>query len=167
MAFDTTKIEEGKMEYNFTETDVVKLAKDAVEALRPMAQDKKLDLTFEGPANEIKIQVDSMKFSQVIQNFIDNAIKYTDQGWIKVKVEEKENSVLISVSDSGRGISPELRPRLFEQFSRDSAIAKEIQGTGLGLYIAKQIVETHHGIIWAESEGEGKGAVFCVEIPNK
>jgi len=82
-------------------------------------------------------------------------------------VEEKGNSVLISVSDSGRGLSRELRPHLFEQFSRDSEMAKEIQGTGLGLYIAKQIVEAHHGKIWAESEGEGKGTTFYVEMPNK
>ncbi len=168
---DLRKIDEGKMEYNFAETDVVKLTKDTVEALRPMAQDKKLDLTFTGPANEIKIKADSMKLSQVIQNFVDNAIKYTDAGWIRVSVKCQESSVkdkegvLITVSDSGRGLSLKLQPHLFEQFSRDSEMAKEIQGTGLGLYIAKQIVEAHRGKIWAESEGNGKGSTFFVELP--
>jgi len=164
---DLRKIEEGKMEFNFTEVEINKLVSGTIEELRPMAQDKNLDLTFTGLANEIKIKADSQKLSQVFQNFIDNAIKYTDEGWVKVKVEEKGNSVLISVSDSGRGLSRELRPHLFEQFSRDSEMAKEIQGTGLGLYIAKQIVEAHHGKIWAESEGEGKGTTFYVEMPNK
>jgi signal transduction histidine kinase len=166
---DMRKIEEGKMEYNFAEVEINKLVGGIVEDLRPLAQDKNLDLNFTGLTQEIKIKADAQKLSQVFQNFIDNAIKYTDQGWIKVgiKKEDTDGPILIIVSDSGRGISAELRHHLFEQFSRDSETAKEIQGTGLGLYIAKQIVEAHHGKIWAESDGPNKGATFFVELPIK
>lgn len=71
------------------------------------------------------------------------------------------------MSDSGRGSPKELLPNLFKQFSRDSKTAKEIQGTGLGLYIAKEIINAHYGKIWAESEGEGKGSTFYVELPRE
>jgi histidine kinase len=111
------------------------------------------------------IKVDKMRFSQVIQNLIDNAIKYTNQGWVKVSLQKENNSVLITVADSGIGMSKELQQKLFGEFVRDPSIKKEIRGTGLGLYIAKYIVETHQGKIWAESEGEGKGSKFYVRIP--
>jgi signal transduction histidine kinase len=106
-----------------------------------------------------------LRFSQVIQNLIDNAIKYTKEGWIKVKVDKEDSEVLISVSDSGIGMSKELQQKLFGQFVRDPAIKKEIHGTGLGLYITKHIVEAHHGKIWAESEGINKGSTFYIKLP--
>jgi signal transduction histidine kinase len=114
---------------------------------------------------KIILKADEQKLRQVIQNLIENAIKYTDKGFVKVELKEDKDSVLISVIDSGRGISKELLPNLFKQFSRDSSV-KKIQGTGLGLYIAREIIKDHHGKIWAESEGEGKGAMFCVRMWN-
>ena len=174
---DLRKIEEGKMEFNFEKINVVEVVKNLVEEFKQLAKDKNLELTFESEKDEIKINLDVQKFSQVIQNLIDNAIKYTEKGWVKVSItnskEQEAKSegqmtkdyVLITVADSGRGISKELASKLFEQFSRDASVKKEIQGTGLGLYIAKQIVLAHHGEIWAESEGEGKGSKFMVKLP--
>ena len=168
---DLRKIEEGRMEFNFEEKNLIEVVKSIVEELRPLAQDKKLELSFESKDNEIKVDLDVQKFSQVIQNLIDNAIKYTEKGWIRINVKcqmsnvKNKNEVLITVADSGRGISKELMPKMFEQFSRDSSAKKEIQGTGLGLYIAKQIVLGHQGQIWAESEGEGEGSRFMVKLP--
>lgn len=155
------------MEYKFNEINVTELVKNIIGELKLMAQEKKLDLTFEAPKpsfKEVKIKADEQKIRQVIQNLVENAIKYTDKGFVKVELKEKPDSVLITVTDSGRGISQELLPNLFQQFSRDSS-AKKIQGTGLGLYIAKEIINAHHGRIWAESEGSGKGATFYVELP--
>jgi len=170
---DLRKIEEGRMEFNFEEKNLVEAVRDIVEELKPLAQKKNLELSFESEKNEIKVNLDGQKFSQVIQNIIDNAIKYTEKGWVRVEIKTQKSKIkdaeeaLITISDSGRGISQELLPKLFEQFSRDSSVKKEIQGTGLGLYIAKQIVLAHKGDIWAESEGEGKGSRFIVKLPIK
>ena len=111
------------------------------------------------------ISADPQKLRQVFQNLIENAIKYTDTGWIKVTVEIKEGYVFIYVSDSGHGISRELLPHLFEEFSRDRSEIK-VGGFGLGLYIARQIIAAHKGDIWVESEGEGKGSTFGVKFPR-
>ena len=174
---DLRKIEEGKMEFNFEKINVVEVVKNLVEEFKQLAKDKNLELTFESEKDEIKINLDVQKFSQVIQNLIDNAIKYTEKGGVKVSItngkergaksegQMTKDYVLITVADSGRGISKELASKLFEQFSRDASVKKEIQGTGLGLYIAKQIVLAHQGEIWAESEGEGKGSKFMVKLP--
>jgi len=158
------KIEEGKMEYSFAPVDTVKLVEAISTELRSIAERKNLALKVNLPQSRLMVQADEEKLRQVIQNLIDNAIKYTEKGWVEVSVEDGNGQVLISVSDSGRGISQELLPKLFEQWSRDSKAAKEIQGTGLGLYIAKEIVTAHKGEIWAESRGEGSGSTFNVRL---
>ena len=163
---DLGKIEAGKLDFTMQEMDIVKLIATMVDEYQILAQNKKLALTFETDKPSLTIKADAEKLRQVIQNLIDNAIKYTDSGWVKVafKDEYEKNAVLISVMDSGRGISPELKEKLFGRFVRDEKTKNEIQGTGLGLYIAKQIVTAHNGEIWAESEGQGKGSKFFVRI---
>lgn len=162
---DLRKIEEGKMDYNFEEKNLVEVVKNITEELKHLAENKKLELNFKSDKDEIKTNLDVQKFSQVIQNVIDNAIKYTDKGWIKVEIcSSDKKEVFITVSDSGRGITEELMGNMFKQFSRDSSVAKSISGTGLGLYIAKQIVSAHKGEIWVESEGKGKGSKFVVKL---
>lgn len=163
---DLRKIEEGRMEYRFDRINLVELVDSIVTELKVLAQNKKLDLTFERPAEDIPVMADKEKLRQVIQNLTENAIKYTDKGFVRIEIKAEKDAALISVTDSGRGMPPTLLPNLFQQFSRDSKAAKEIQGTGLGLYIAKEIVKAHNGRIWAESDGEGKGSTFCVEIPK-
>ena len=162
---DYRRIEEGKMELNFEKIDIVSLIKEIVEKMKLLAKEKNLNLEFESNTDSLLVNVDKIRFSQVIQNLIDNAIKYTKEGWVKVKVDRKDNEVLISVSDSGIGMSKELQEKLFGQFVRDPSIKKEIRGTGLGLYIAKYIVEAHQGKIWAESEGIGRGSTFYIKLP--
>jgi signal transduction histidine kinase len=162
---DYRRIEEGKLEFNFEKVDIISLIREIVEKMKLLAMEKNLSLDFENKFDSLVMNVDKLRFSQVIQNLIDNAIKYTKEGWIKVKVEKEDNEVLISVSDSGIGMSKELQQKLFGQFVRDPSIKKEIRGTGLGLYIAKHIIEAHKGKIWAESEGIGKGSTFYIKIP--
>lgn len=163
---DMRKIEEGKMVYSFEELNVVPVIRTIVTDLETIAKDKGLALTFEASQEEIVLNMDIQKFTQVIQNLIDNAVKYTDAGWVKVSVNPKDGKVLFAVSDSGRGISKDFAANMFTQFSRDPALSKDTKGTGLGLFIAKQIVEAHGGRIWASSEGEGSGSTFSVEIPQ-
>ena len=161
---DLRKVEEGKMDYQFKKTDMVKLTKDIVEGLRPLALEKKLDFSFSSVPNELFVSADEEKLKQVIQNITDNAIKYTPTGFVKVEVRDTGSEAIISVLDSGLGISPILLPHIFEEFVRDEKVKKEIKGTGLGLYIARKIVEAHGGKIWAESEGDGKGSKFFVAL---
>ncbi len=100
----------------------------------------------------------------MIQNLVDNAIKYAPSGAVKVETVSQNGTALVSVKDSGLGIDKNLIPYLFEEFVRDERVKKSIRGTGLGLYIARKIVEAHSGKIWAESEGEGKRSAFFVTL---
>ena len=162
---DMRKIEEGKMNYAFEEADLVKMTNEVVDELRSSAEGKGLSLTIDSKLKEAIVKVDPQKFRQVILNFVDNAIKYTEKGWVKVSIYgdgRQRGNVILRVSDSGYGISSDLLPNLFKQFSRDAKVAKTIRGTGLGLFIAKQIIKDHSGEIWVESEGEGKGSAFYI-----
>lgn len=161
---DLRKIEEGKMEFKMAPFDLVALVQSVVDNLQVLAKAKSLTLTLErSPAtpSSFTFMGDSTKLRQVFQNLIENAIKYTDKGFVKVSLQGRGGAgVSVSVQDSGRGIPPEVLPHLFEQFYRGSA--GSIQGSGLGLFIAREIVKAHGGDIVAESEGEGKGARFGV-----
>jgi signal transduction histidine kinase len=166
---DLRKIEEGKIDCRPEKMQLVAFMADIVEGLKPLADDKNLELTWESKvSNDTNVNIDKQKFYQVIQNIIDNAIKYTEKGYVKVTAylpDGDSKSVIIEVSDSGHGIDKDLLPNLFEQFTREESMKRKIEGTGLGLYIAKKIVDLHSGEIWAQSEGKGKGSSFFVKIP--
>jgi len=109
------------------------------------------------------VKADKEKLIQVISNLLNNAIKFTEEGTISVSTEVKGNGrmeVLVTIKDTGQGIHPEIEPRLFSKFA-----SKSLQGTGLGLFIAKSIVEAHGGKIWAENNSGGKGATFTFSLP--
>ncbi len=165
MLLDVRKVEEGKMEYAFEKTDLVPLVTGTVEAIMPLAQTKNLSLTSTFPPSPVMVNIDKEKFKQVIQNLIDNAIKYTPTGFVKVELLMAQGKATIAVSDSGYGIPATLIPFLFEEFIRDERIKKEVRGTVLGLYIARKIAEAHGGTLTAESAGEGKGSTFKAIIP--
>ncbi len=163
---DLRKVEEGKMEYQFVKTDVVPLITGIVEQLKVTAFEKKLELSFAPALSQAFTNADAQKLKQVFQNLIDNAIKYTPTGFVKVSLEQKENGYEFCVTDSGLGMPASLLPQLFEEFIRDVRVKQQIRGTGLGLYIARKIIEAHGGRIWAKSQGEGKGSQFCVWVPG-
>jgi signal transduction histidine kinase len=99
-------------------------------------------------------------------NIIDNAIRYTKEGGITVRISRQESSVLVEVKDTGAGIDREEKNSLFESFSRGAAGSKYwTGGIGFGLYVAKKYVDMHQGKIWVESEGRGKGSAFYIELP--
>ncbi len=163
---DLRKVEEGRMDYQMAKTDLGEIVGATVDSLRSLATNKKLEFTYMKPPTPLFVNADAQKLQQVIQNLIDNSIKYTPTGFVHVELFEKDNAgVMFSVSDSGLGMPAELIPHLFEEeFVRDERVKKEILGTGLGLYIAKKIIEAHGGKIWAESKGQGKGATFFVAL---
>jgi two-component system, OmpR family, sensor histidine kinase VicK len=112
----------------------------------------------------VSIQADKERITQVIFNLLSNAFKFTKKGNISIKIEVQQkgegNQVIVSVKDTGEGISPEILPRLFTKFA-----TKSEKGTGLGLYISKSIVEAHGGRIWAENNADGRGATFYFSLP--
>jgi signal transduction histidine kinase len=124
---------------------------------------------------DIFIEADQNRLYQVVSNLLSNAIKFTKEGAIVVSIEirarekmkkidndESGIDVVINVRDSGQGIDHEILPRLFTKFATKS----ETGGTGLGLFISKSIVEAHGGRIWAENNGDGKGATFSFSLPT-
>ena len=114
--------------------------------------------------DNIFVEADRTRLSQVISNLIRNAIKFTKEGVILITARKdnsnNNNQVIISVKDTGSGIDPEILPRLFSKFA-----TKSFEGTGLGLFISKSIIEDHGGRIWAENNADGKGATFSFSIP--
>jgi signal transduction histidine kinase len=110
----------------------------------------------------IFVEADKARITQVISNLLNNAVKFTEEkgGNIHISIENVDKQVLISVKDSGNGIDLEILPKLFSKFT-----SKSYQGTGLGLFISKSIVEAHGGRIWAINNTHGKGATFTFSIP--
>lgn len=161
---DLRKIEEGKMEYNFDKIDLVPIVKDVFEFYQPRAKMKQLDYRFNSPDGAILANIDKEKLKQVFANLIDNAIKYTDSGFVEVDISDQGEKIVVAVKDSGRGIKPEDLDNIFKEFTREEGVKKTVIGSGLGLFIAKTMIEAHQGKIWAESAGEGQGAQFYVEL---
>jgi signal transduction histidine kinase len=165
---DVSKIEQGGMKYEMSSIDIKKLAKDIADELKVTAKNKGLQLDFEEKdLGGYVVKADPVKIRQAILNLVDNSIKYTQSGFVKVVVTKPSVGKLrISIIDSGMGISEENMGKLFEKFSRGDGGKVNAGGSGLGLYLVKEIVEAHSGKVWAESQGVGKGSTFIVELPE-
>ena len=110
--------------------------------------------------------VDKEQIRQIVLNFIDNAIRYTNEGYVAVGIKRKPESLVIVISDTGEGMEKQEIALLFESFSRGQAGTRFwTEGTGLGLYVAKKFAEMNHGKVWAESPGKGQGSAFYIELP--
>jgi signal transduction histidine kinase len=158
------KVEEGKMDYKMTKTDLVQLIKGKADELQPLTQSKNLGYEINLPDHPVMVSADAQKLQQILQNFIDNAIKYTPEGKVTINLKEEGGYVIFSVHDSGYGIPADLLPHLFEEYMRDERIKNKVRGTGFGLFIARKIAEAHGGTTWAESEGENKGSTFYLKL---
>mgnify|MGYP001562904664 CR=1 FL=1 len=165
---DIAKIEKGEMQYTKQLFEFGKMVEEIVNELSVTIQEKGLTISFETDnKSPYMINADREQLWQVVQNLVDNAIKYTKTGWIKVKLSKDEinKKIVFAISDSGMGIKPEIIPTLFQKFNRGEGNKMNTSGSGLGLYLAKEIIEKgHQGKIWAESEGADKGSVFFVEL---
>jgi len=163
-----TRIEEGRFLHSIKPEDIIQIIEKAIIPLREIAERKKLLFECKVPKEKVpEISVDAEKIGLAVQNLVDNAICYTKQGSIKVVVEfqKDKNSILFSVADTGIGVPKDQQKRLFNRFFRSStAVKTETEGTGLGLFIAKNIVEAHGGKIWFETE-EDKGSTFFFTLP--
>lgn len=168
---DVSRIEQGRMKYNMETFDIKKLLRIVVEELTPTAAKKKLALTFDGNDDDTyTVNADYGKMKQIFSNLIDNAIKYTPKGSITARIEKIKNAskILISISDTGVGLSRETRMRLFDKFVRaKNAHEVNVSGTGLGLYVVKEMITVQNGSVWVESKGEGKGSSFYIMLNSQ
>ncbi|HMQ01860.1 MAG TPA: GAF domain-containing sensor histidine kinase [Candidatus Doudnabacteria bacterium] len=165
---NASRIERGKLEFFFEPASIVTMVGALVEQLEPLAQMHKQHIIYRAPTESVPdIMMDSEKIRQVVNNMIDNAIKYSKQGDIEVKLEHDAESVTVKVIDTGKGMDKETQDAIFKKYSRGKDSATHATGLGLGMYVAKVIVEQHNGRIWAESSGVGKGSTFAFSLPIK
>jgi signal transduction histidine kinase len=159
------KIEQGGMKYASEKVDFGELVENTARDLSITAEKKGLKLIDSIPKDQkYFVSGDKEKLRQVLINLIDNSMKYTPAGQIEVNMNFKEGKITLTIKDTGVGISKESIDKLFEKFSRGDGAKLNSTGSGLGLYLVKEIVEAHHGRVWVESEGEGHGSTFFVEI---
>ncbi len=168
---DLSRIEAGKMKYDFKKIDITEIIQNTLNELDMNAKNKNISVKFENDAEkQLRISGDPDKIHEVIINLLDNAIKYSvDKSEVSVRLklaERNRQNLVVAIKDSGIGIDKKDVGGLFGKFARTEE-SKKIRpdGMGLGLYFAKKIVEDHKGRIWVESEGIGKGSTFFVELP--
>jgi signal transduction histidine kinase len=162
---DISRITAGKLGLNLQPVELRSLIETVISSLRQLTDAKKLNIIWweEVPEN-VLVSGDRDRLQQVISNLLTNAIKFTPElGSISVKLSVIESQAEISVTDTGIGISPEFLPHVFDRFRQDQSYSSG--GLGLGLAIARYLVDLHKGTIHAESLGEGQGATFKVRLP--
>jgi two-component system, OmpR family, sensor histidine kinase VicK len=173
---DVTKIESHSLNLNkeqFELSNVISNCISDIEDQDEKVRNGKLELFYEPSKQDIFVEADRVRISQVISNLLNNAVKFTEDGAVSIDVVVKENNnngnnngniIIVSVKDSGEGIDPEILPKLFTKFATNSE-----KGTGLGLFICKSIVEAHGGRVWTQSNNTGgerrTGATFCFSLP--
>lgn len=161
------RVESGRMKYTLLRINLRDLVENVLFEVFPNAQKRMQKINLEcPPEKQFTVLVDSTKIRAVLQNLLENAIKYTmNGGTITIRIEEREASVLVTIADNGIGIPKEQQVQIFSRFFRaGNAVKMEPGGTGLGLYMVKKIIEQHGGTCWFESE-EGKGSSFYFTLP--
>jgi len=147
--------------------EISEIILDVIESLTPLAKAKEINLAFQGKSN-VFAEVDTDRFYRMLYNIVENGIKYTYNGGnVIVGLEEDENNIYLTIADNGIGISEETLPKIFDRFTRgDTARSKKSGGFGLGLAIAKEIIDIHEGKVTVESK-VGEGTVFKISLPKK
>ena len=160
---DITRIESGTLELRKEHVRLNELISDATIDFQSQIrkENKDVKIEYSSSQEDIFVDADRARLIQVISNLMNNAVKFTDHGSISILIQNNENEATVSISDTGRGIDPQILPRLFTKFT-----SKSTQGTGLGLYISKSIIEAHGGTIWGKNNGDHtKGATFFFSVP--
>jgi PAS domain S-box-containing protein len=164
---DVSRIVSGKMQLSLKPLMVADTIAAAVETVRSAAEAKQIRLDVRLVDRDARLQGDHDRLQQVFWNLLSNAVKFTPRGgWIDVELVTEQENVRVTVRDSGEGIRRDLLPHIFERFRQgDSGASRKHSGLGLGLSIARNLVELHGGTLTAASEGEGRGAAFTVLLP--
>jgi len=163
---DVSRAISGKLHVDLHPVDVEGVLAGAIASIAPIALAKQITLErHSGPVTDLVLG-DGDRLRQILGNLLGNAVKFTDaRGHVSIAAERIGDRIAIAITDSGRGITPELRSRLFEPFSQSEDALTSEGGLGLGLAIAKQLAELHHGTLEAASAGPGQGATFTLTLP--
>jgi signal transduction histidine kinase len=190
---NVSRMESGRMEFKFAPAKMEDLCQEIIDTFVLRAKEKGLYLHYQKPETPVpELMIDAGKVKEVVSNMVDNALKYSPKGGVTLRLErgefpisnsqfpnndqnpntkiknETRDAVRVIVSDTGIGIPATELPYLFNKFSRGKDIGRlNTGGTGLGLYVGKGMIENNGGKIWAESDGEGKGSRFIIELPVK
>jgi PAS domain S-box-containing protein len=162
---DVARLDSDTMRFDMETIDPVELLTEIAEDMRPAIMNKKLEFHLNIPAALPHIIGDKIRLSQVLKNLIGNSLKFTDQGYIAINAEKTDKHLLITVVDTGIGISKDELKKIFTKFYQAyTGEDRNNEGTGLGLFISKEIMKKHNGTIWAESD-IGKGSRFIIQLP--
>lgn len=164
---DDARIASGKLQLDRRMLDLVAVVEETVIQIRPVAEAKKITVSIDTIPGRYEMEGDPGRIQQILSNILGNAIKFTPEGGrISVRLRREETAALIEIVDTGRGITDSLLPHVFDRFRQAARPADDRQGgLGLGLAIARELVEMHGGTIHAASDGEGKGSTFTVRLP--
>jgi signal transduction histidine kinase len=162
---DLAKVEAGRIDISPAWFELVDLFAALRGMFKPVLVNPDVQLIFEEPVGSTQLFTDNGKLSQILRNFISNALKFTSQGEVRVSAVQEGDSMVFSVTDTGIGIAPEFHQAIFQDFIQlDSPIQKRLRGTGLGLSLSKRLAELLGGQVALQSEA-GKGSVFSVTLP--
>jgi signal transduction histidine kinase len=164
---NVSKIEQGGMKYEMMPVELSRIVNDLAGEMKIPAQNKGLELRVVIPEDDtFSINADPVKIKQVFLNLVDNSIKYTTSGFVALELKRDKKKIVFTVKDSGVGVTPETKAKLFQKFSRGGEGSKmNTGGSGLGLYLAQEIARAHKGDVTVDSEGLGKGTTFTVILP--
>lgn len=158
---DVTKIESHSLILHKERFNLNEVISNTIQDIsRNQISNGKVKLRYEFDKDLLFIEADKERITQVISNLLSNAVKFTKEGTISISVEKKDSKVTFNIKDTGTGIDSEILPRLFTKFA-----SKSFEGTGLGLFVSKSIVEAHGGKMWAENNADGNGASFSFSLP--
>jgi PAS domain S-box-containing protein len=164
---DVSRISRNELKLHKKRVKLQDVLRDAFEVSRPLIDEREQGLAVSEPPRAIYIEVDRVRLGQAITNLLNNAARYTDRGGrISLRGERQGDEAVVTVSDKGAGIAPELLPHIFEMFVRAAPSPEGAQGgLGVGLTLVKRIVELHGGAVEARSKGRGKGSEFVLRVP--
>jgi len=163
---DVSRLDSDTMRFDMGKLNTAEIINEIAEDMKPAVENKNLEFKIYIPDNLPNIMGDRCRLLQVLRNIIGNAIKFTDNGYISIEANREEDYILISVKDTGTGISNEELKKIFTKFYQAyTGNDRNNEGTGLGLFICKEIIEKHDGKMWAESKLR-KGSKFLIKIPS-
>jgi signal transduction histidine kinase len=164
---DAMELEGGHLKFIFQPVDILQLVNEAMDELKPNYEKKGLILKLEKPAKSLpKVDAEPKYLREAIMDVIDNAEKYTNKGGVTIRVSSENDQVTIAVTDTGIGVPPSDVPRLFQKFSRgEKSSFQHANGSGLGLFIIRNILHEHHGEVTLHSDGEGQGTTVSLSLP--
>jgi signal transduction histidine kinase len=162
---DMAKVEAGKVDLRIGTVEVAKLLGSLRGMMRPLLQTERVNLVLEDPPEDLRIISDEGKISQILRNLISNALKFTEQGEVRISVNCQRGKIIFCVSDTGIGIAKDHQESIFHEFSQiENSVQRKVRGTGLGLPLSRKLSELLGGTLTVEST-LGKGSIFCLSLP--